>query len=129
MKTLKIAIALTAIIAIFAITIGLSFAHYTNTPFTTTTNSLQEAFDEDWWTRMQDYMQVRWNGIEDQTWFNDMTQYMEDHYNEAQNQEWFNQMLEYMEDRGYYHFYDGNYDDNYFGPRSSSRGGFGCWDW
>jgi len=128
MKILKIAIALTAIIAISAVTIGLSFAHYANTPFTTRTNSVQDTFDEDWWTRMQDYMQTRWNGIEDQTWFNDMTKYMEEHYSEVQNQEWFDQMLEYMEDRGYY-YDNGNYDDTYYGPRSSGRRGFGCWGW
>ena len=127
MKTPKIVIALTAIIAISTVTIGLSFAHYTNTPFTTRTNSVQDTFNEDWWTRMQDYMQARWNGIEDQTWFNDMTQYMEEHYDEVQNQEWFNQMLEYMEDRGHY-FGTNNIDDTYHGPRSSGRGGFGCWD-
>ena len=128
MKALKIAIALTAIIAISAVTIGLSFATYTNTPLTAT-SSVQDTFDEDWWTSMQDYMQARWDGIEDQTWFNDMTQYMEEHYNEVQNQEWFTQMLEYMEDQGYYHFDSSNYDVNYFGPRSSVRGGFGCWGW
>ena len=127
MKTLKIAIALTAIIAISAVTIGLSFAHYQNTPFTTTTNSVQDTFDEEWWTRMQDYMQIRWNGIEDQTWFNDMTQYMEEHYNEVQNQEWFNPMLEYMQDHGY--SYSNNNIDTYYGPRSSGRRGFGCWGW
>ena len=129
MKNLKIVIALTAIIAISAVTIGLSFAHYADTPFTTTTNSFQDTFDENWWTRMQDYMQARWNGIEDQTWFDDMTQYMEEHYSEVPNQEWFNQMLEYMKDRGYYHYNGDNFDDDYFGPRSSGRGGFGCWGW
>ncbi len=77
---------------------------------------------------MEDYMQTRWSGIEDQTWFNDVTQYMEEHYTEVQNQEWFNEMLEYMEDRGY-NFGSRNYDDTYFGPRSSSRRGFGCWGW
>jgi len=128
MKTLKIVLALTAIIAISAVTIGLTFAHYTGNPFTTRTNSVQDTFTEDWWTRMEDYMQTRWNGIEDQTWFNDMTQYMEEHYTEVQNQEWFNDMLEYMEDRGY-NFGNRNYDDTYFGPRSSSRRGFGCWGW
>ncbi len=128
MKTLKIVIALTAIIAISAVTIGLSFAHYTNTPFTPRTTSVQDTFNEDWWTRMQNYMQTRWNGIEDQTWFNDMTQYMEEHYSEVQNQEWFNQMLEYMKDRGYY-YGNNNIDDTYYGPRSSGRRGFGCWGW
>ena len=127
MKTLKIVIALIAIIATSAVTIGLSFAHYASTPFAAT-NSFQDTFDEAWWTRMQDYMRARWNGIEDQTWFDEMTQYMEEHYNEVQNQEWFDQMLEYMEDRGYY-YGNGNYDDTYYGSRSFSRRGFGCWGW
>ena len=128
MKTLKIGLALTAIIVISAVTIGLSFAHYTSNPFTTRTNFIQETFDEDWWTRMEDYMQTRWSGIEAQTWFNDMTQYMEEHYSEVQNQEWFDQMLDYMQEHGYDygHMY---YDDSYSGPQSSGRRGFGCWGW
>ncbi len=129
MKTLKIAVALTAVIGLVAVTIGLSFAHYTGIPFDSTTSSVQDTFDENWWTNMREYMEARWTGIEDEAWFNEMTQYMEEHYNEVQNQEWFNQMLEYMEDRGYYRYGGSNFDDNYFGSRSSGRRGFGCWGW
>jgi hypothetical protein len=74
-------------------------------------------------------MEARWTGIEDEIWFNNMTQYLEEHYDEVQNQEWFNQMLEYMEEQGYYHYDGRNYDDTYYGPRSSGRRGFGCWGW
>jgi hypothetical protein len=129
MKTLKIVLALTAVIGLVAVTVGLSFAHYTRTPFDTTIESTQNTFDENWWTNMREYMEARWTGIEDEAWFNEMTQYMEEHYNEVQNQEWFNQMLEYMEDRGYYRYGGNNFNDNYFGSRSSGRRGFGCWGW
>ena len=129
MKKLQILLALAAVIGLVALTIGVSFAHYTGTPFDTTTGSIQDTFDEDWGTRMREYMKARWNGIEDETWFNDMTQYMEEHWNEIQNQEWFNQMREYMEEQGHYHYGYRHYDENYPGPRSSGRGGFGCRGW
>lgn len=134
MKNTKIALALVAVIGLVTVTVGLSFAHYIGTPYTTTTGSLQDTFDEDWWTEMRSYMEARWTGIEDQEWFDAMTQYMEEHYNEVRGEGWFDQMLEYMEDRGFYHNgfrgYDDNYDgSNYYGPRSSGRRGFGCWGW
>jgi hypothetical protein len=129
MKTLKIVLALTAVIGLVAVTIGLSFAHYTGIPVDTTTNTVHDTFDENWWTNIREYMEAKWNGIEDEAWFNEMTQYMEEHYNEVQNQEWFNQMLEYMEDQGYYRHGGSNFDDNYFGSRNSGRRGFGCWGW
>ena len=91
MKTLKIVLALTAVIGLVAVTIGLSFAHYTGIPVDTTTNTVHDTFDENWWTNIREYMEAKWNGIEDEAWFNEMTQYMEEHYNEVQNQEWFNQ--------------------------------------
>ncbi len=132
MKTIKIAIAFTAIIAIVAVTIGLTFAQQTNTPYANTQNQAQDNIDQDWWVRMRNYMKARWNGIEDEEWFNDMNQYMEEHWNEVQNQEWFNQMLEYMQEHGYYHNYGyGNYGyrdygDNYYGPRGYGGRGCGC---
>jgi hypothetical protein len=129
LKRLKIVLALAVVIGLVAVTISLSFALYTSTPFDSTTRSIQETFDEDWWTEMIEYMEVRWNGIEDEKWFNEMTQYMEEPWNEIQSQEWFNQMLEYMENRGYYHSGFRNYDDTYYNPRSSGRRGFGCWGW
>lgn len=129
MKTLKILLALTAVIGLVAVTIGVSFAHYTGTPFDSTTGSIRDTFDEDWWTRMREYMEARWNGIEDETWFSDMRQYMEEHWNEIQNQEWFNQMLEYMEEQGHYHYGYRHYEENYPGLRSSGQRGFGCWGW
>jgi hypothetical protein len=145
MKTLKIVLALAAVIGLVTVTVGLSFAHYTgtipfnpttntDTPFDTTPMSVYNTFDQDWWTRMRDYMKARWTGIEDEIWFIEMTQYMEEHYNEVRCQAWFDQMLEYMEDRGYYHYgyrgyADNYYSPNYYGPRSSGRRGFGCWGW
>ena len=64
MKTIKIAIAFTAIIAIVAVTIGLTFAQQTNTPYANTQNQAQDNIDQDWWVRMRNYMKARWNGIE-----------------------------------------------------------------
>ena len=140
MKTLKIVLALAAVIGLVTVTVGLSFAHYTGTiPFNPTTNtgtpfdptprSVQDTFDQDWWTRMREYMEARWTGIEDETWFNEMTQYMEEHYNEVLSQEWFDQMLEYMEDRGYYNYGPSNYANNNYGPNNYGRRGHGCWGW
>ena len=134
MKTLKIALALTAIIGLTALTVGLALAHYTNTPYNKT--AIPQA-EENWWTQMREYMEARWNGIEDQEWFSDMTQYMEEHWNEVQNQEWFNQMLQYMQEHGYQPYGYGPYEygpygynnyDSYYGPRSYGRG-FGCRGW
>ena len=127
MEKLKIALALVAVIGLVAVTVGLSFAHFVGTPYTTTTGSLQETFDEDWWTEMRAYMEARWTGIEDEEWFDDMTQYMEEHYNEVQSEPWFEEMLEYMEDRGYY--VHRGYGGNFFGSGGFGRRGFGCWGW
>ena len=133
MKTLKIALALAAILGITTLTIGLTLAHYTHTPYDYMHSAVPEA-DEDWWTEMGEYMEARWEGIEDEEWFDDMAQYMEEYWNEVQNQEWFNQMLEYMEEQGYYrygyslHGY-GDYEDKYYGPGYNGRRGFGCWGW
>lgn len=128
MKTLKIVIALAAVIGLATLTVGLTLAHYTNTPYDYMHSYVPEA-DEDWWTEMREYMEARWSGIEDEEWFDDMNEYMEEHWNEVQNQEWFNQMLEYMEEHGYHPYGYSNYDDNYYGPRGYDRRGFGCWGW
>lgn len=125
MKTLKIALAFAAVIGLAAFSIGLTLAHYTNTPYDYNYTSVPEA-DEDWWTEMREYMEARWSGIEDEEWFDDMAQYMEAHWNEVQNQEWFNQMLEYIGEHGYQHYGYNSYDGNYYGPRSYGRS-FGCW--
>lgn len=127
MKTLKIALALAAITVIVNLAIGLSLAHYTDTPVDYMHGYLPETENENWWTEMREHMEARWTGIEDEEWFDDMAQYMEEHWNEVQNQEWFNQMLEYMQEHGYYPNYI-NYGD-YYGPRGYGRGGFGCWSW
>jgi hypothetical protein len=134
MQTLKIALALAAIIGLTTLTVGLALAHYTNTPY----NNTVPVADEDWWTQMQEYMESRWSGIEDQEWFDDMNQYMQERWTEVQNQTWFNQMLQYMQDHGYqpycyepygYEPYGySNYEDNYYGPRGYGRG-FGCRGW
>jgi hypothetical protein len=126
MKTLKIVLALAAIIGLATFTVGLTLANYTNTPYNYNNTAVPQA-DEDWWTQMQEHMQARWYGIEDEEWFNDMNQYMQEHWNEVQNQSWFNQMLEYMQEHGYHPYGYNNYQD-YYGPRSYGRG-FGCWGW
>ena len=134
MKNLKIALALAAIIGLTTFTVGIALANITNTP---STSAVPQAQTEDWWNQMQDYMQARWNGIEDQEWFNNMTQYMEEHWNEVQSQSWFNPMLEYMQEHGYqpycyepygYGTYGYNNYDNPYGPSSYGRG-FGCRGW
>jgi hypothetical protein len=134
MKALKIALALAAIIGLTTFTVGLTLAHYTNNPYN---NTAVPQADEDWWSQMQEYMQARWNGIEDQEWFDNMTQYMEEHWNEVQSQSWFNPMLEYMQEHGYqpycyepygYGTYGYNNYDNPYGPSSYGRG-FGCRGW
>ncbi len=134
MEKIKIVIALVAVVGLVAVTVGLAFAHYFGGPYNPIIGSVQDGFDEDWWTEMRAYMEARWSGIEDKEWFDDMIQYMEEHYNEVRDQAWFDQMLEYMEDRGFYHpgyrGYEGNYfGPGYYGPRSSGRRGFGCWGW
>lgn len=135
MKTLKIALAFTAIIAIVAVTIGLAFAQLASKPYITAQDQAQDSVDQDWWVRMRSYMKARWNGIEDEEWFEDMNQYMEEHWNEVQNQEWFSQMLEYMQEHGYYNNYGysnygyGDYGYNYFGLRGCGGRGFGCGGW
>jgi hypothetical protein len=129
MKTWKIALAFTAIIGLATFAIGLTLAHYTNTPFDYAHSYVSDAESEDWWTEMREYMEARWNGIEDEEWFDDMTQYMEEHWEEVQNQDWFNQMLEYMEEQGYHPYGYSNYEDNYYGPRYYGRRGFACWGW
>jgi len=141
MKTLKIVLALAAIIGLTTFTVGLTLANYANTPYNNTTVPVA---DENWWNQMRQYMEARWQGIEDEEWFNDMTQYMEEHWNEVQNQSWFNQMIEYMQEHGYqpygnqpygygpyqYGPYSYNNYNGYYGPRSYGRG-FGCrgWGW
>jgi len=141
MKTLKMTLALVAIIALATFTVGLTLAHYTNTPDNYNNSVIPQA-DEDWWTQMRQYMEARWRGIEDEEWFNDMAQYMEEHWKEVQNQAWFNQMLEYMQEHSYqpygnqpyghgpyqYGPYGYNSYDNHYGPRSYGRG-FGCRGW
>ena len=136
---MKIASALVAIIALTTLTVGLTLAHYTNTPYNYNNTAVPQA-GEDWWTQMREYMKARWNGIEDQEWFDDMAQYMEEHWNEVQNQAWFYPMIELMQEHGYqpYNYepywhgpYGYNrYDSYYYGSRSYGRG-FGCrgWDW
>ncbi len=121
MKTLKIVLALAAVVGFVALTIGVSFAHYTGAPPGTTTGQIHDTVGEDWWIKMREHMEARWYGIEDETW-----------YDEMHDQEWFNEMLEYMEERGYYHHRYNNYDenhyyDNYYGYGSYGRRGFGCW--
>ena len=82
MKTLKIAIILTTVIALATVTIGLTLAHNFGSEgffggmmgYTTHTG------DEDWWTEMREHMEGRWTGIEDEEWFDDMTAYMEEHW-------------------------------------------------
>lgn len=147
MKTLKIALALAAIIGLTTLTVGLALANFTNTP-NNYNNTTVPRVNDDWWTQMREYMEARWNGIEDQEWFDDMAQYMETHWNEVQNQTWFNQMLQYMQEHGYEPYcygpygygpygyqpygdqpygYNG-YDSYYYGPRGYGRG-FGCMGW
>ena len=121
MKTLKIAIILTAVFALATVTIGLTLAHNFGSEgffggmmgYTTYTG------DEDWWTEMREHMEGRWNGIEDEEWFDDMTAYMEEHWSEVENQPWFDSMVEYMEENGHYGF----------GHNGYSQRGFGCWGW
>lgn len=127
MKNIKIAIALVAVVGLVAVTVGLAFAHYFGGPYYLSTVSLQEGFDEDWWTEMREHMEARWSGLEDEEWFDEMTQYMEEHYNEVQSEPWFEEMLEYMEDRGYYGH--AGYGVNFFGSGGFGRRGFGCWGW
>jgi hypothetical protein len=131
MKTLKIALALAAIIGLTTFTVGITLANYTSTPNSYNNTAVPQT-DEDWWTQMQNYMQARWNSIEDQEWFDDMNQYVQQHWNEVQNQAWFNPMLEYMQEHGYqpycYAPYGYNSYDNYYGPGSYGRG-FGCMGW
>lgn len=130
MKTAKIAIALTVLVGLIAITIGFSFAHYNDLPFVNTRSAVPTGVDEDWWTTMRDYMKARWNGIEDEEWFDEMTQYMEEHWNEVQNQEWFDEMLEYMQQHNYrYNYRYGEYSENFYGPRGYGGRGRGCMGW
>jgi hypothetical protein len=129
MKTLKILLALSAIIGLVAVTMGVTFAHYTGVPSDVTTGTIQERFEEDWWLRMREHMEARWEGIEDESWYNDMIQYMEDHWTEIHNQEWFNEMLEYMEEHGHYNYRYRNYEEDYPGFGSYGGRGFGCRGW
>jgi len=128
MKTLKIVIALAAVIGLATLTVGISLAHYTNTFYDSNRSYATEADTETWWTQMREYMEARWNGIEDEEWYDSMIQYMEEHWNEVRNQEWFTPMLEYMEEHGYRPYGYGSYVDNYYGPRNYGRG-FGCGGW
>jgi hypothetical protein len=99
-KTLKIALALIAIIGLITFTVSLTLANYANTPYNYNNTAVPQA-DADWWNLMQNYMRARWNGIEDQEWFDDMNRYMQEHWNEVQNQSWFNPMLQYMQEHGH----------------------------
>ena len=141
MKNLKIALTLAAIIGLTTFTVGITLANITSTHNSYNNNAVPQT-DEDWWNQMQNYMQARWNGIEDQEWFDDMNQYMQEHWNEVQNQSWFNPMIEYMQEQGYqpycygpygyapygYGPYGYNNNDNYYGPSNYGRG-FGCMGW
>jgi hypothetical protein len=143
MKTLKIALALVAVIGLTTLTVGLAVAHFTNTPYNYNNTAIPQAQTGDWWNQMREYMEARWTGIEDEEWYNDMVQYMEEHWNEVQNQTWFNQMLQYMQEHGYQPYgyqpygyqpygyqpygYNG-YDNYYYGSRGYGRG-FGCMGW
>ena len=131
MKTTKIAIALIAVVGLSSIIVGLAFAHYSRTsPFAPAAGNIAENFDDNWWIKMEEYMEARWQGIEDEEWYDDMVQYIKEHWNEVQNQEWFNQMIEYMENKGYSRFYGSrNYDSNYYSPRNYGGRGFGCRGW
>jgi hypothetical protein len=136
MKNLKIALTLAAIIGLTTFTVGLALANITNTPNNYKNTAVPQT-DEDWWNHMQNYMQARWNGIEDQEWFNNMTQYMEQHWNEVQNQTWFNPMLQYLQEHGYQlsnnqpygsePYCYGDYYGNYYAPNYGR--GFGCRGW
>lgn len=128
MNTTKIALALVAVVGLSTIIVGLTFAHYTSTnPFAPATGYVSEDLNEDWWTKMREYMETRWRSIEDEEWYDDMVNYMEEHWDEVQTQEWFNQMLEYMEQQGYSRYSYRNYEGNYYGPRYFGRRG--CWGW
>jgi len=94
MKTLKTLLALSATIGLIAFIIGVGFAHYAGIPPGVTAGTIQEQFEEDWWLRMREHMEARWEGIEDETWYNEMLQCTEENWNEIQSQEWFNEMLE-----------------------------------
>jgi hypothetical protein len=133
MKTLKIALALAAVIGLATFTAGLALAHFTNTPYNYNTTAVPEAQTGDWWTQMREYMEARWTGIEDEEWFDDMAQYMQEHWNEVQNQTWFKQMLQYMQEHsyqpyGYQHYGYNGYGNYYYGSRGYGRG-FGCMGW
>ena len=72
MQTLKIALALTAVIGLATLTVGLALAHFTYTPYNYNNTAVPETQTGDWWTQMREYMEARWNGIEDEEWFDDM---------------------------------------------------------
>jgi hypothetical protein len=132
MKTLKIALALAAVIGLVTITVGLSFAIFTGTPLDYGRIYVQDGFDEDWWDEMREYMEARYRGIEDEAWFDDMFEYAQKHWDEVQGQEWFDDMIEYIDENDRYNYPHGRYDDNYYGPRG--YGGYyygprGCMGW
>ena len=129
MKTLKILFALSAIIGLVAFIIGVGFAHYAGIPSGVTVGTIQEQFKEDWWLRMREHMEARWEGIEDETWYNEMLQYMEENWNEIQSQEWFNEVLEYMEEHRHYNYRYRNYEETYPSYGSFGGRGFGCRGW
>jgi hypothetical protein len=122
MKTLKIVLALAAVIGLVTITVGLSFAHYNGTTFDYMHDYVQDGVDEDWWVEMREHMEARWSGIEDEAWFDDMLEHMEEHEAEIQNQEWYNEMIDYMEDQGHSDLHDHDYD----GHMGFSHRGFVC---
>jgi hypothetical protein len=134
MKTLKIALALVAVIGLVAITVGVSFALFTGTPVDYGRIYVQNGLDEDWWVEMRDYMETRYRGIEDEPWFDDMFEYARGHWDEVQGQEWFDEMIDYIDENTRNNSRFRGYDEGYFGPERyggyySGRRGFGCMGW
>ena len=112
-----------------AITIGVTFGHYTATPYGSGSGPLEESFEEDWWPRMREHIKARWEGIEDETRYDEMIQHMKEQWNEIQSQDWFNEMLEYMEEHGCYHHGYRQYEEYHPGFISRNQRGYGCRGW
>ena len=98
MKKTKIARGLLASVGLVGLTAGLALSHYFKEPHNPITGSLNESFDEDWWTEIRERIEANWSGVEDE--------------------QWFEEILEYMEDRGYYNSGYRGYNSNYYGDRS-----------
>jgi hypothetical protein len=103
MKKTKIAIILTAVVALATVAIGFAFAHNMggNNFFGGMMGYPSYAEGEDWWTDMRDHMGEDWEGIEDEEWFDDMTAYMDEHLADLESQEWYDDMVDYMDEHGY----------------------------